>query len=137
MKPVAALLMISAVLAAGSAEACRRSPDPSAMMANHYASVAVVKIETVTPENPSRPGDEWRATATRVSLVEGAEPPMDLRLGHAEMPNCQERRPVPREGEYWVAYLEGIGEPDTIVYNAWPLDWARSLDPRFSQIPER
>jgi hypothetical protein len=137
MKPVAAFFVISAFLAPGTAEACRRSPDPGAMMARHYASVAVVRIENVTPEDPARPADAWRASATRVSVVEGAEPPADLRLGHAEMPNCQERRPAPREGEYWVAYMEGIGEPDTVIHSAWPLDWARSLDPRFSQIPER
>lgn len=137
MNWAAALLMISAVLAPRTAEACRRSPDPGEMMAHAYASVAVVRIESVTPKDPTRPADQWRATASRVSLVEGAEPPMDLHLGHAEMRSCQERRPAPREGEYWVAYMEGIGEPDTVIYNAWPLDWARSLDPRFSQVPER
>lgn len=137
MKTAAVLLMTFAVLAPGTAEACRRSPNPGEMMAHRYASVAVVRIESVTPETPARPADKWQATATRISLVEGAEPPMDLLLGHEEMPNCQEGRPAPREGEYWVAYIEGFGEPDTVIYNAWPLDWARSLDPRFSQLPER
>lgn len=87
------------------------------------------------PLEPAQPAAEWRATATRVSLVEGAEPPSGIILGHAGMPNCQERRPVPRADEHWVACLEGVGEPDTVVYNAWHVDWARSLDPRFSELP--
>jgi hypothetical protein len=89
MKPVAAFFVISAFLAPGTAEACRRSPDPGAMMARHYASVAVVRIENVTPEDPARPADEWRASATRVSVVEGAEPPggsPPRSCGDAELP---------------------------------------------------
>lgn len=106
-------------------------------MSREYATVAVVRIEDVIPTSPSNPDDEWRAMATRVSVVEGAEPALNLFLGHAEIPHCRERRPAPRTGEYWVAYMDGVGGPDSVVYNAWPLDFARSLDPRFSGAPER
>ena len=75
------------------------------------------------------------ATATGVSVGEGADPPSTLVLGHKEMPHCRELRPTPRPGDYWVAYIEAIGDPDAVVYNAWPIDWARSLDPRFSGAP--
>jgi hypothetical protein len=119
----------------GLAEACRRSPQPAEMMKRQYAAVVVVRIDEVRPLGSERLADAWRAVGTRVSLVQGSEPPTEIIIGHTEMPNCQEGRPVPRVGEYWVAYLEGVGEPDTVVYNAWPLDRARSLDPRFSGLP--
>ena len=79
-------------------------------MSREYTTVAVVRIEDVIPTSPSNPEDEWRAMATRVSVVEGAEPALNLLLGHAEIPNCRERRPAPRAGEYWVAYMDGVGD---------------------------
>ena len=137
MRMITGLVICVALAAPDAASACRRSPDPGTLMAREYTTVAVVRIEDVIPTSPSNPEDEWRAMATRVSVVEGAEPALNLLLGHAEIPNCRERRPAPRAGEYWVAYMDGVGGPDSVVYNAWPLDFARSLDPRFSGAPAR
>ena len=135
MKAVAGLFMCLALMAPDVANACRRSPSPAEIMGRRHAAVTIVRIDEVTSTPPSKPVDQWRATATRVSVVEGAEPPVSLILGHAEMPHCRERRPVPQPGEYWVAYIEAIGDSDAVVYNAWPIDWARSIDPRFSGAP--
>ncbi|RYE68251.1 MAG: hypothetical protein EOP17_06655 [Rhizobiaceae bacterium] len=137
MRVTTGLIICAALAAPDVASACRRSPDPGTLMSRDYATVAIVRIEDVIPTTPSRPELEWRAMATRVSVVAGAEPALNLQLGHAEIPNCRERRPAPRTGEYWVAYIEGIGGPDSVVYNTWPLDFARSLDPRFSGAPAR
>ena len=137
MRVMTGLVIGVALAAPDVASACRRSPDPWALMSRDYSTVAVVRIADVIPTTPSRPEDEWRATAPRVSVVEGAEPALNLNLGHAEIPHCRERRPVPRPGEYWVAYIDGVGDPESVIYNAWPLDVARSLDPRFSGAPAR
>jgi hypothetical protein len=137
MKVMTGLVIYVALAAPDVASACRRSPDPAALMSRRYTTVAVVRIGDLIPTSPSNPEHEWRAMATRVSVVEGAEPALNLLLGHAEIPNCRERRPAPRTGEYWVAYIDGVGGPDSVIYNAWPLDFARRLDPRFSGAPAR
>lgn len=135
MKIMVGLVVCVMLAAPDLASACRRSTEPGALMSREYTTVAVVRIEEVIPTSPSKPEEEWRATATRVSVIEGAEPALKLHLGHAEIPHCRERRPAPRTGDYWVAYIDGVGGPDSVVYNAWPLDVARSLDPRFSGVP--
>lgn len=98
MKVMTGLVIYVALAAPDVASACRRSPDPAALMSRRYTTVAVVRIGDLIPTSPSNPEHEWRAMATRVSVVEGAEPALNLLLGHAEIPNCREHRPAPRTG---------------------------------------
>ncbi|NJC42697.1 hypothetical protein GGQ87_002992 [Brevundimonas alba] len=118
--------------AAPAAQACMRPIDgPGERMARDYVTVAVATVVAVETQAPERPNRAFTADFRVDRVVEGHPQGGRLRLWHEERTECPRVLPLPVEGEAWVVYLEWDARGDGPVTEAWPLSWARRLDPRF------
>ena len=131
LRPVVIALILS-LAAPAAARACMRPIDgPAEVMARNYVTVAVATVEAVRTRAPERPNRAFEAEFRIERVVEGYRQAGRLRLSHEERTECPRVLPLPVEGEPWVVYLEWDAGGDGPVTNAWPLSWAKRLDPRF------
>ncbi|HYC69118.1 hypothetical protein [Brevundimonas sp.] len=125
-------LALSLALPVGG-EACPRPIDgPGERIAEgRWATVAVATVVAVESQAPERPNRAFTAEFRIDRVVEGHPQGGRLRMRHEERTECPRVLPLPVEGEAWAVYLEWDARGDGPVTDAWPLTWARRLDPRF------
>ena len=116
-----------------AANACMRPiAGPGERMAEgRWITVAVATVVAVESQAPERPNRAFTADFRIDRVVEGHPQSGRLHLWHEERTECPRVLPLPVEGEAWVVYLEWDARGDGPVTEAWPLGWARRLDPRF------
>lgn len=128
--PLIALAL--ALLAPSAVGACPRPiAGPGERMARAYVTVAVATVVEVRSRAPERPNRAFTAQFEIDHMVEGHPQTGRLRLWHEERTECPLVLPLPVEGEPWAVYLDWDAGGDGPVADAWPLSWARRLDPRF------
>lgn len=117
----------------GPADACIRPiAGPGERIAEgRWATVALATVRQVESRSPERPNRAFVAVLEIDRVVQGHPQAGRLVLRHEERTECPRVLPLPTQGETWVVYLPWDARGDGPVHDAWPLTWAKRIDPRF------
>jgi hypothetical protein len=134
MTRAAALAALAIAFGApGAADACIRPiAGPGERIAEgRWVTVALATVREVETRSPERPNRAFVAVLEIDRVVDGRAQSGRLVLRHEERTECPRVLPLPAVGERWVVYLPWDARGDGPVHDAWPLNWAERVDPRF------
>jgi len=136
------LFVLSALLALGAAsatQACRYNRPPEQRIQQPFDAIIIARIETATPvdllgADPGRTA--WSATARRTAGIKGIVGQSIFEIGRSgQSASCDDGQPIAKVGEFWALYLQRRPDGSFLAAESYPLEWARSVDPRLNGLP--